>query len=173
MHHCYGQIPSLITGEQIAKSRSAFCGRPPLICYWDLINLNPNKHVLMGKIKREPRKWKENKFVNWAETKIAVLSDWVIYESCKHRCCNTESFFTISEFLSTIIFRFHRSNEPKSKLAEVQRTFSLQIAVCVCSWLLDNCHYQAYVLFIVKFKGFPGIVGKTVAITTYHHTSLN
>lgn len=33
---------------------------------WDLINLNQNKHALMGKTKRELRKWKENKFVNWA-----------------------------------------------------------------------------------------------------------
>ena len=128
-----------------------------------------------GEDKKRTQIVKRKQFRELGKTKIAVLSERVIYESCKHRCCNTESFFTLSEFLRTIIFSLHRSNETKSKLAEVQRSFSLQIAVCVCSWLLawQLSLPSSYVLFIVKFKGFPGIVGKTVAIATYHHTSRN
>lgn len=49
----------------LKESWFVFCDGLFLICFWDLINLNLNKYVLMGKIKKEFWKWKENKFVNW------------------------------------------------------------------------------------------------------------
>lgn len=118
----------------------------------------------MRKTKREVRKWKENTFVNLGSTKIAVL----FCERCKHRY-DTESFFSkllFYKFLCKILLGFHRSSKTRSKLTEVKSTFSFQFAVCVRSWQFDNCHYLTH-MYCSLFKGFPGIVGKTVAITTY------
>lgn len=114
--------------------------------------------------KKRSEKWKENTFVNLGSTKIAVL----FCERCKHRY-DTESFFSkllFYKFLCKILLGFHRSSKTRSKLTEVKSTFSFQFAVCVRSWQFDNCHYLTH-MYCSLFKGFPGIVGKTVAITTY------
>ena len=104
---------------------------------------------------------------NWDKDSCVIRL--VICERCKHQC-NTESFLAINFWslaLGKILPSFYRSNKTSSKLAEVQSTVSLQVAVCVCSWPFENCHFQASdVLFIVqRFSRDRG--KKAVAITTF------